>query len=74
VLHDLTSAPAGQIAAECLREAIELVKSKTDGRGGRSVESHHPECMPVEIDDRRGRPSRWITPRALRVLNWYSAA
>jgi hypothetical protein len=29
--------------------------------------------MPVETDEGAGRPSRWITLRALRVLNWYSA-
>jgi hypothetical protein len=26
--------------------------------------------MPVEIDDGEGRPSRWNTLRALRVLQW----
>jgi hypothetical protein len=29
--------------------------------------------MPVEIDEREGRPSRWNTLRAMRVLEWYSA-
>jgi hypothetical protein len=29
--------------------------------------------MPVELDEGQGRPSRWITLRALRVLKWYSA-
>jgi hypothetical protein len=29
--------------------------------------------MPLEIDEDEGRPSRWITLRALRVLDWYSA-
>ena len=29
--------------------------------------------MPVETDEGEGRPSRWNTLRALRVLNWYSA-
>jgi hypothetical protein len=27
--------------------------------------------MPVETDDGEGRPSRWNTLRALRVLRWY---
>jgi hypothetical protein len=27
--------------------------------------------MPVEIDEGEGRPSRWNTLRALRVLAWY---
>jgi hypothetical protein len=29
--------------------------------------------MPVETDEGEGRPSRWNTLRALRVLDWYSA-
>jgi hypothetical protein len=29
--------------------------------------------MPVEMDESEGRPSRWNTLRALRVLGWYSA-
>jgi hypothetical protein len=28
--------------------------------------------MPVEIDEGEGRPSRWTTLRALRVLRWYA--
>jgi hypothetical protein len=31
------------------------------------------EEMPVETGEGEGRPSRWNTLRALRVLNWYSA-
>jgi hypothetical protein len=29
--------------------------------------------MPVEVDEGEGRPSRWITLRALRVLEWCSS-
>jgi hypothetical protein len=29
--------------------------------------------MAVEVDEGEGRPSRWNTLRALRVLDWYSA-
>jgi hypothetical protein len=28
--------------------------------------------MPIETDEGEGRPSRWKTLRALRVLDWYS--
>jgi hypothetical protein len=28
--------------------------------------------MPIEMDEGEGQPSRWITLRALRVLDWYS--
>jgi len=29
--------------------------------------------MPVETDEGEGRPSRWNTLRALRVMKWASA-
>lgn len=32
------------------------------------LEAQHPGVMPVKIDDGEGRPSRWNTLRALRVL------
>jgi hypothetical protein len=37
------------------------------------LEVRYPGVMLVEIDEGEGRPSRWITLRALRVLDWYSA-
>jgi hypothetical protein len=64
---------AGVTPDERVAEAIELVASKRDGDGRWTLETRHPGVMPVEIDDGEGRPSRWSTLRALRVLNWYSA-
>jgi hypothetical protein len=54
-------------------EAIDLVPSKRDDEGRWPLETRYPGRMPVETDEREGRPSRWNTLRALRVLNWYSA-
>ncbi len=54
-------------------EAIELVESKRDGDGRWPLEHQHPGTMAVELDEGEGRPSRWITLRALRVLDWYAA-
>jgi hypothetical protein len=51
-------------------EAIERVKSKRDGDGRWPLEARYPGTMPVEIDEGEGRPSRWNTLRALRVLRW----
>ena len=59
---------------ERVTEAIELVASKRDGDGRWSLETRYPGMMPVEIDDGEGRPSRWNTLRALRVLRWYEQA
>jgi hypothetical protein len=55
-----------------MAEAIELVASKCDDEGRWLLEARHPGDMPVEIDEGEGRPSRWNTLRALRVLDWYA--
>ncbi|HYN88083.1 MAG TPA: hypothetical protein VER55_06115 [Ardenticatenaceae bacterium] len=64
---------AGVAPDERMAEAIDLVASKRDGDGRWPLETRFPGEMPVETDEGEGRPSRWITLRALRVLNWYSA-
>jgi hypothetical protein len=64
---------AGVVPDERVAEAIALVASKRDSDGRWPLETRHPGQMPVEIDEGEGRPSRWNTLRALRVLNWYSA-
>jgi hypothetical protein len=58
---------------ERVAEAIDLVASKRDEDGRWLLETRYPGIMPIEIDEGEGRPSRWITLRALRVLDWYSA-
>jgi hypothetical protein len=64
---------AGVAPDERVAEAIDLVASKRDGDGRWPLEVRYPGAMPVEIDEGEGRPSRWNTLRALRVLDWYSA-
>jgi hypothetical protein len=64
---------AGVMPDERVAEAIELVASKRAGDGRWPLETRYPGVMPVEIDEGEGRPNRWNTLRALRVLNWYSA-
>lgn len=63
---------AGVAPDERVREAIELVIAKRDSEGRWPLELCYPGVMPVEIDDGKGRPSRWNTLRALRVLKWYA--
>jgi hypothetical protein len=53
-------------------EAIDLLSSKRDPHGRWPLETRYPGRMPVETDEGEGRPSRWNTLRALRVLDWYS--
>jgi hypothetical protein len=64
---------AGITPDERVVEAIELLASKRDRDGRWSLEVQHPGKMPIETDEGEGRPSRRNTPRALRVLVWYSA-
>jgi hypothetical protein len=64
---------AGVTPDERVAEAIELVESKRDGDGRWPLEIQHPGTMTVNLDETEGRPSRWNTLRALRVLDWCSA-
>jgi hypothetical protein len=64
---------AGVRPDERVAEAIDLVASKRDDDGRWRLETRYPGVMPVEIDEGEGRPSRWNTLRARRVLDWASA-
>ena len=61
--------PDGRVA-----EAIELVESKRDADGRWPLENTHAGEVYVEMDEGDGRPSRWNTLRALRVLRWSERA
>lgn len=54
-------------------DAIEMVESKRSDDGRWLLEVSYPGKMPIEMEQEEGRPNRWITLRALRVLDWYSA-
>src|SRR6185437_12946223 len=58
---------------ERVAEAVALVASKRDEAGRWPLETQYPGRMPVATDEGEGRPSRWNTLRALRVLDWYAA-
>jgi hypothetical protein len=66
---------AGAAPDQRVGEAIDLVTSKRDADGRWALDVRYPGVMPVEMDEGEGegRPSRWNTLRALRVVNWYSA-
>jgi hypothetical protein len=65
---------AGVTADARVAEAIRLVASKRAGDGRWPLETRYPGVMPVEMDEAEGRPSRWNTLRALRVLRWSERA
>ena len=52
-------------------EAIDLLRSKRQADGTWLLENTHPGAVHFALEDGDGRPSRWNTLRALRVLRWY---
>jgi len=64
---------AGVTPDERVAEAIDLVASKRDDDGRWLLDTWYPSKLPVEMSEGEGRPSRWNTLRALRVLDWYAA-
>lgn len=54
-----------------LGEAIDLVRSKRQDDGTWLLENTHPGAVHVAFEDGDGRPSRWNTLRARRVLDWW---
>jgi len=57
---------------ERVNEAIDIVASKRDADGRWALDTVYPGVMAVDVDAGEGQPSRWITLRALRVLDWHS--
>ncbi len=64
---------AAVVPDERVAGAIALLESKRGPDGRWPLEHQHPGTMPVNLGEAVGQPSRWITLRALRVLDWYSA-
>jgi hypothetical protein len=59
----------GDAADPRLVEAIALVRANEQADGTWLLENVHPGEVHFELE-KRGRPSRWNTLRALRVLEW----
>ena len=57
-----------------MTEAIDLVRTKRQSDGTWLLENTHPGAVHFVMEDGDGRPSRWNTLRALRVLRWADAA
>jgi hypothetical protein len=55
-----------------LDEAVAIVESKRDENDRWRVEVEWPDQLEVGSRERVGEPSRWLTLRALRVLEWAS--
>lgn len=61
---------AGVRPDQRVAEAVALVESKRDADGRWPLEHAHHDELLVDLGEREGEPSRWITLRALRVLRW----
>ena len=65
---------AGDAADPRVAEAVQLVRDKRQPDGTWLLENTHPGETHFDFEDGDGRPSRWNTLRALRVLDWYDQA
>lgn len=61
---------AGVVPDERVEEAVGILESKRGADGRWPLEHAHHDELPVDLGEREGDPSRWITLRALRVLRW----
>ena len=57
-----------------LGEAIDHVRSRRMGNGTWPLDRSLPGRVWFEVDDGAGKPSRWVTLRAMRVLRWWEQA
>lgn len=56
-----------------MSEAVAHVRAKQQDDGRWPLENTHPGLAYFEMEEAEGRPSRWNTLRALRVLRWHNA-
>ena len=62
---------AGDVRDARMDEAIDVVRSRQQPDGTWLLENTHPGKVHFALEDGDGRPSRWNTLRARRVLSWY---
>ena len=68
-LREARATPDDRIA-----DALDIVESKRDADGRWPLEQAHHDQLLVDLGEREGEPSRWITLRARRVLRWAGRA
>lgn len=64
----------GEVPDGRLSAAVDLLRDKQQADGRWLLENTHPGLMHFELEDGDGRPSRWNTLRALRVLRWFDGS
>ena len=73
VLRGLEYFRLAEVSDPRLGEAADLVRSKRQDDGTWLLENTHAGAAHVAYDEGDGRPSRWNTLRAIRVLDWWDA-
>lgn len=63
---------AGDPPDQRLAEAMQLLHSKQQPDGTWLLENTHRGSVHFTLEDGDGKPSRWNTLRALRVVRWYT--
>jgi hypothetical protein len=63
---------AGASSDERMDEAIALVESKRSNDGRWPLQNHHRGEEHFVMEPGPGKPSRWNTLRAMRVLDWFN--
>lgn len=65
---------AGRKPDPRMAEAVALVEQRRDADGRWPLDGIHPDHsgrLAFDVETEIGKPSRWITLRAVRVLDWY---
>jgi hypothetical protein len=65
---------AGREPDPRMAEAVALVEQRRDEDGRWPLDGIHPDHLgrlAFDVETEIGKPSRWVTLRALRVLDWY---
>jgi hypothetical protein len=71
VLRGLDYLRSAGVRDERLAEAVALVASRGHQNGRWPLGAPHPDPIPLELEEGRGKASRWNTLRALRVVDWF---
>jgi len=61
---------ARPVPDERMAEALDIVESKRDADGRWPLDHAYHDATLVDFGEAAGKPSRWITLRALRILRW----
>jgi len=61
---------SGREPDDRMAEALDILAAKPDADGRWPLDRAYHEQLPVDLGERQGDSSRWITLRALRILRW----